>query len=160
MALRARPPWQYDDAHDQPITSEERLGQLYDLGLDFEGCTVQTVVVEALLLHAIHLGALLQSGGDLPKVRERLNDLTFGGLINRAKKYLLIPPDLADDLGKYLKDRNLLVHHHLTERSDFDYKDFRDRGDHLLDALYKEVRRRMRSAMMRQGDHATEALWK
>jgi len=140
MAISSEKPWLFGDESKQTITSHERIQRLINNGFLFEACVVQAVVIEGMLFFLILMEASLKPLPESEKIRRGLSNLTMGQLINRARKHSMVDSGLLDQLDIIKDKRNVLVHHLLTGKIDFDYRSFITESEDLISALFERGR--------------------
>jgi len=140
MAITANKQWEFSDKSRVLITSQERVNYLKQNKCFFEASAVQVLVVEAMLFFSILSSTTIMSKSKADPIKRKLSSLTFGGLIERAKKYSLLNLSLIDNLNKYKEKRNFLVHHFLVELHDINYPSLLQEGDNLINSLFELTR--------------------
>jgi hypothetical protein len=141
--LNSAIPWEFVDDSNNLITSHNRVLMLAEKGFYFEACATQATVIEAILFFSM-LGVVLnESRPQYEDVAKGLSKLTLGGLIRRAEELSLLESEIITQLKNYKEKRNFLVHHHLVEAHDFDYKTLLSEDEAILAALYRPLRRRV-----------------
>jgi len=74
------------------------------------------------------------------QIKRGLSKKSMGGLIKICRSHELFTSQFIQRLELYKQKRNLLIHHHLAERTKFDYKPFIEESNILIERLSEQIR--------------------
>jgi hypothetical protein len=139
MALLIKEPWHFVDENEISITSYERIQELIKKGYLFEACAVQSFVLDCMLGYVILLKSMDKPHSEGSQIKNGLYEKPMGGLISVCEEYKLFDSDFIQRLYECKEKRNSLVHHHLKDNLQFDYNQFIEESNILIETLFKQI---------------------